>query len=340
MEALLHSFGPSFSNRAVPDASSEDFRYTAKELRELIKHIENRPRRSLHKGSEKFPFHENFGAYNYLGPLALQNESHFDHLVCAPENAQEFSLNSLDHRLAYIEAGMGAKVSLELSKENGLEVIYIDVAEGAKLEFFNSILNADTPSFMCLRVRQEKNSSFTYREFLAANHYKRIELDIELLGPGASVSLKGSTLTRGTSDHFISLKHLAPNTKSEQVFFTAAIEEAKSVFQGRVFVERNCNGVESKQLSKGLLMGARGKIHTRPILEVYSADVKCTHGAAIGGPGKEEIFYLESRGFSLLEAKRAVLKGKLSEVFSDIENEKIKKNMQNKVTEAILTCLN
>mgnify|MGYP001598026949 CR=1 FL=1 len=138
----------------------------------------------------------------------------------------------------------------------------------------------------------------------------------QLKGAGASVSLFGLNLPNEDQfiDHCLKVIHAAPQTKSKQLYKGVLSGKAKSIFNGKITIERRAKGAAAEQLNKNIICDRNAEAITRPQLEVHADDVKATHGATIGKINPEELFYLESRGLSLVDARRLLTEGFVREV--------------------------
>ena len=98
---------------------------------------------------------------------------------------------------------------------------------------------------------------------------------------------------------------------------------SKGVFQGKIFVDEIAQKTNAYQLSKGLLLDEDSEFSTKPELEIYADDVKCSHGSTSGNIDKEALFYLKARGIKGKEAIKMIIKGFLESVLDKIENKDI-----------------
>jgi Fe-S cluster assembly protein SufD len=136
----------------------------------------------------------------------------------------------------------------------------------------------------------------------------RNEARVRLEGEGAEVSIDGLYLPRGDQHHDnpILIEHAAPRCTSRQLYKGIADECGHGVFNGHIIVWPGAEGTDASQTNKNLLLSDHAEIDTRPRLEIFTDDVKCTHGAAVGALDEEALFYLRSRGVPY-EKARALL---------------------------------
>lgn len=139
----------------------------------------------------------------------------------------------------------------------------------------------------------------------------RHELHLDFAGSDAEVDVQGLALARGTShvDHTLHLHHALPNCRSNQLFKHVVDERGHAVFQGGIRVAPHAQKSDAQQLSRTLLLGDRAQIDTKPELEILADDVKCSHGASVGDLDAQQLFYMQSRGIPVDEARRLLLSG-------------------------------
>lgn len=132
------------------------------------------------------------------------------------------------------------------------------------------------------------------------------------------------------------IKHDVPNCTSHQTYKGILNDKSRGVFNGKVFVAVGAHGTDGYQSNKNLLLSNEARIDTKPQLEIFNDDVKCSHGATVGQLEEEELFYLLSRGLNESLAKNLLTYGFAEEIVNKIEIESIKKQLD----EAVLNRLN
>ncbi len=128
---------------------------------------------------------------------------------------------------------------------------------------------------------------------------------------------------------------MGEKTKSYQKIKCVLSESSKSIFQGKIYVDKNAQKTDGYQLSKAILLDKDSEFDSKPELEIYADDVKCSHGSTSGSLNEEAIFYLMSRGLSQQEAKKLLIKGFLIDSIESITNKEIKKYFLKKLEEQI-----
>ncbi|MCB9965467.1 MAG: Fe-S cluster assembly protein SufD [Rhodospirillales bacterium] len=148
----------------------------------------------------------------------------------------------------------------------------------------------------------------------------RQEVAAELNGSGIECHLRGANLLRGTqhSDTTIVIAHRAPHCSSYQDFRTVLDDRARGVFQGKIYVDQIAQKTDGYQLSKALMLSDGAEMDTKPELEIYADDVKCSHGALSGKLDEEPLFYMRSRGIPEEAARSLLIQSFISEVVDKI----------------------
>ncbi len=136
----------------------------------------------------------------------------------------------------------------------------------------------------------------------------RTDIQVDLAAPGSEVSLNGLVLGTGRQhvDNHTRVEHLQPNTHSAEDYRSVLDDRARCVFNGKVLVHKNAQKIQADQSSTNLLLSRHAEIDTKPELEIYADDVRCSHGATVGQLDEQSLFYLRARGMDLNQA-RAVL---------------------------------
>jgi Fe-S cluster assembly protein SufD len=148
----------------------------------------------------------------------------------------------------------------------------------------------------------------------------RYNLHVRQTGEGARCRLDGLALIadRQLADTHSFIDHAAPHGTSRQLHKCVAGGHAHAVFNGRILVRQGAQLTDSAQVSRNLLLGARSHVDTKPQLEIFADDVKCSHGATVGQLEAEELFYLRSRGLSETAARALLTYGFAAEIVDRI----------------------
>ena len=154
----------------------------------------------------------------------------------------------------------------------------------------------------------------------------RHEIHVRFDGEGAECRLGGGTMARGSQhvDNTTVIDHRVPACTSRQVYKGALDDSARGVFQGRIVVHRDAQKSDGHQLNRTLLLSPRAEIDTKPELEIYADDVKCSHGATAGEPEDDQLFYLRSRGLDLRSARALIVEGFMGELVAEVGHEPVR----------------
>jgi Fe-S cluster assembly protein SufD len=148
-------------------------------------------------------------------------------------------------------------------------------------------------------------------------------------GEGLECVLNGLYLTENEQliDHHMVVEHTRPHGESHEYFNGILDDASRGVFHGRIHVHRGADKTDAKQTNKNLLLSDRAQVDTKPQLEIYADDVKCTHGATVGQMPPEQIFYLRTRGLSEANAWRMLLHAFAGEIIERIACEPVREEL-------------
>jgi len=143
-----------------------------------------------------------------------------------------------------------------------------------------------------------------------------------LAGEGVECILNGLYLTRGDqlADHHMVVEHAQPHCNSHEYYNGILDGRSKGVFHGRILVRPAAQKTDAKQTNKNLLLSDDATVDTKPQLEIYADDVKCTHGATVGQLNEESIFYLRTRGIGAETARRMLIHAFAGEIIERVRH--------------------
>jgi Fe-S cluster assembly protein SufD len=164
-------------------------------------------------------------------------------------------------------------------------------------------------------------SNVKVHSFALGAKISRNNIRAKLAGEGLECILNGLYLTRGEqlADHHMIVEHAQPNCASHEYFNGILDDKSKGVFHGRIYVHPVAQKTDAKQTNKNLLLSDDASANTKPQLEIYADDVKCTHGATIGQLNDESIFYLRSRGIDTDMARQMLIHAFAGEIIERIQ---------------------
>jgi Fe-S cluster assembly protein SufD len=165
--------------------------------------------------------------------------------------------------------------------------------------------------------------------FALGSRLSRQNVRALLAGEGLECVLNGLYLTRGeqVADHHMVVEHAEPHCASHEYFNGILDDKSKGVFHGRILVRPEAQKTDAKQTNKNLLLSEDATVDTKPQLEIYADDVKCTHGATVGQMDEEAIFYLRSRGIGLATARRMLMHSFAGEITDRVRCEPAREEM-------------
>lgn len=164
-----------------------------------------------------------------------------------------------------------------------------------------------------------------------------VSLKVDLNGEGARFALNGvgiSTADEKIRVH-VELRHNVPGCFSSQLFKNLVGGMALVDFYGRIIVAQDAQKTEAYQANHNLLLSETARVNTKPQLEIYADDVKCSHGATIGKLNEDEQFYMRSRGISLAEARFLQMISFVSPVFELVPEETERERLKGDVEAAL-----
>ena len=160
-----------------------------------------------------------------------------------------------------------------------------------------------------LRIQQGRSANVASHSLLLGGGLVRNNVHPVLAGEGGECLINGLFLGTGRQhlDNYMHVEHASPHCGSRQFYNGILDGQAHGVFHGRIVVHKDAQKTDAKQTNRNLLLSDDAQIDTKPQLEIYADDVKCTHGATIGQIEENALFYLRSRGLSEAEARKLLL---------------------------------
>ncbi len=181
-----------------------------------------------------------------------------------------------------------------------------------------------------VEARQERDSHLVSFSFATGAALARSNIYTALAGEGCGATLNGLYMLDGeqVSDHQTRIEHIAPNCYSREMYKGILDGTSHGVFNGKVYVHPEAQKTDGKQTNKTLLLSERARIDTKPQLEIFADDVKCTHGATVGKLDEIAIFYMRSRGVGADLTRRLLTYAFAAEVVETLELEPLKVDLE------------
>ncbi len=201
------------------------------------------------------------------------------------------------------------------------QVFEIFVGEDAKFDLYDIEEGSDTTNRVCsIYANQAKGSSLLINAITLTNGVTRNNINVKLSGEYAECKLQGLSISSKQQhiDNCTYISHETPNTRSSELFKYVLDDKAKGAFVGRVYVAEGAVKTEAYQSNKNLCVSNDAKVYTKPQLEIYADDVKCSHGATIGQLDQNALFYMQARGISECEARKLLMQAFMSDVIADV----------------------
>jgi Fe-S cluster assembly protein SufD len=249
---------------------------------------------------------------------------------------------------AATEATSYPRIDLQVSAGARIGLIERHVSVGGEANFVNSavtIAAARTAVVQHYRIQQTGARTLWYDTLSATlaegARYQlysvnlgaltaRSTVNIALNGERAEVDVYAVSVggRQQVHDTFASVEHLAPRARTGQYFRGISSGRARVAFNGKVIVSKEAQGTDSRQSLRGLLAGADAEIDVRPQLEIYTDDVRCSHGATAGKLDDDMLFYLLSRGLKPETAQRLLKWAFLEDVVAKIEVPELRRQIE------------
>ncbi len=276
------------------------------------------------------------GFYLRLAPdKVLKNPVHVIHLGSTGSPVLPHPLWVSRH-LIRLERGSKATVFetyLSLPSESGLTLACSEVQldAGANLEHVKLQIEApQTDHISSASACLGRDSQYQLLTLSAGSHLARQNLRVRLDAEGANAQIRGLDLLHGQqhADNHLLIDHAKPNGSSQQFFKGVLADSAHLVFTGRIHVHPDAQKTNAYQLNKHLLLSEKAGVDSRPQLEIFADDVRCTHGAAIGQLDDEMLFYLKSRGLPENIARKMLTLGFAHDVLENINDANMKARLE------------
>jgi Fe-S cluster assembly protein SufD len=176
------------------------------------------------------------------------------------------------------------------------------------------------------QVEQSKDSTFTINTVTLNGGLVRNNLNIEVVGENCTTNLNGAYILKGKQhvDNHSIVDHKVPNCVSNELYKGVMDENSTAVFNGKVFVRKDAQKINAFQSNRNVLLSDNATINSKPELEIYADDVKCSHGSTTGQLDDDAIFYLRARGISKRAATQLLVSAFIMDVLVKIENENVK----------------
>jgi len=210
-------------------------------------------------------------------------------------------------------------------------VTEIQVADGAKVDHYRIERESDRAYHVgTTEVRQGRDSRYQSFSFATGGALARVNLYTVLGGEGGETLMHGLYMLDGTQhiDHQTRIEHAAPHCASREVYKGIMDDASHGVFNGKVYVQPEAQKTDGKQTNNNVLLSETAQADTKPQLEIFADDVKCTHGATVGRLDEVALFYLRSRGIDLEQARTLLTYAFAADVLERIDQPEVRKALE------------
>lgn len=177
-----------------------------------------------------------------------------------------------------------------------------------------------------VHVRAQRSANCSSHSISLGGSLVRNDVFAVLDGEGAECTLNGLYLAdeQRLVDNHTTIDHAKPHCGSREIYKGVLADRARGVFNGKIIVRPDAQKTDAKQTNRALLLSEDAQINTKPQLEIFANDVKCTHGAAVGQLDDEAVFYLRSRGLAESDARRLLIHAFAADVLNRMPLESIR----------------
>lgn len=251
-------------------------------------------------------------------------------------------VNSVSTDLAIANTNIG----IELKSGSKATVLVLDISTGSNgfLNSYNSISVANNAALELIHLQDHqkgnqihnlnatvrKHGSFKNVNVGLSGNLLRNNLNVYLNNVEGFAALNGALLPSGNAhfDTHTFIDHKKPHCNSSELYRGVLQDTATGVFNGKVLVRPDAQKTNAFQANNNLLLSDKATINSKPELEIYADDVKCSHGSTTGQLDEAAVFYLQSRGVRKEEAVKLLVKGFVKDVLEPISNERLRENIE------------
>jgi Fe-S cluster assembly protein SufD len=241
------------------------------------------------------------------------------------EKRAEFSIIICDHTLSPKKFLTNAVTEVFVGEDAHFDIIRVQNEHNAACKITHTF------------IHQEKNSVASSNNMTLHGGLIRNSTYHYLGGEGAECNSYGLFLADKWQhiDNFVNVEHAFPHCTSNQLFKGVLDDMATGAFNGRILVRPDAQGTLAYQKNNNILLTDDAKMDTKPQLEIYANDVKCSHGATVGQLDNDALFYIQSRGINKREARLMLMFGFAHEVIQNIKIEPLRERMDNLVMQRL-----
>ena len=343
-----------FTDKGFPTVKSEDWKYTnvspiakSKWTIEAVEKTEEVLDADFLKLLRNFNYERNgFAALNLAFAEGIVFRIPEETSLAQPYEfnfATDAGMAAFPHVLIIAEPGSKATI-VESYSGDGFTNAAVQIVVGANANLTHYRLQRDSPDAFhvgATEVSLGASSRYDSTNINLGGAISRHDIDLKFTAEGGEAFVDGLYMLNGTqhSDTHSIIDHTVPDCISHQNYKGVLNDKSRAVFNGKVFVRENAHGTDAQQSNKNLLLSNEARVDTKPQLEIFNDDVKCSHGATVGQLEEEELFYLLTRGLPETLAKNLLTYGFAEEIINKIGIETIKAELDKAVLNRLNTNL-
>lgn len=253
-------------------------------------------------------------------PIEILIELNSDQALVQPRN------------LIILEKSASAEIILRAEIKSGSQnlingVSEIFVSDNAELKFTHfEFENRNCYQIWTHEMRQSRDSRTHFNTLSSDSDWLRNNLNIAIIGPNAEANLNGAYQLDGREhvDNHTCVDHIAPDCQSNELYKGMVDGKSTGVFNGKVFVRPDAQHTNAYQSNSNLVLSDDASMNSKPELEIYADDVKCSHGSTTGQFDEDALFYLRARGIDESDAMKLLVKAFVGEVIEKLDNEALR----------------
>lgn len=273
------------------------------------------------------------GAFICIPPgTALEQGIHILYATTGAEAGAAYYPRNLvvagrDSRVALVETHISINGPPERFTDAVTEIV---LEENAEVQYGKWAADAGGYHIGALQVTQLRDSRFRSTIVTSAGSLVRNAVNLVFEGPGAECTLDGLYLNSGDQlvDNTLAVDHAVPNCMSRIAYKGILDGNSRAVYRGGVRVRQYADGSDSNQVNRTMLLSDTARVDTTPQLEIFADDVRCTHGATVGRPPEDALFYFRSRGIGERDAQRMLTCGFAREILDRIPMEPWRRRLE------------
>ena len=202
-----------------------------------------------------------------------------------------------------------------------LEVVEVIVGRNARLDYYHMEESDNhTTRLSQLWVRQSEGSNVLIDGITLTNGFTRNDYHIDVDGEHCDTHLLGMAIATSSQhvDNHTLINHNAPRCHSNEMFKYVLNDNAIGAFAGKILVKPNCPKIDAYQGNRNIVASPTARMYTKPQLEIYTDDVRCSHGSTVGQLDQDALFYMQTRGISLPVAQKLLMQAFMTDVIDGV----------------------